>query len=98
MADLSANEILLGLSPEVINAIARDVGTVHRYPDSKGTALKAALAKKLGVEAANIVAGNGSSEIFDMIAGTLLRSGWRRSLAGLHFRATVQRSCGQAEK
>ena len=57
--DLSANENPLGPSPAVINAIARDVGTVHRYPDSKGTALKAALAKKLGVGFANIVVGNG---------------------------------------
>ena len=97
VVDLSANENPLGPSPEVINAIARDVGTVHRYPDGKGTALKAALAKKLGVEAANIVAGNGSSEIFDMIAGTLLRGGGEAIIGWPSFpsyRAAVLRAGG----
>jgi histidinol-phosphate aminotransferase len=97
VADLSANENPLGPSPAVIDAIARDVGTVHRYPDSRGTALKAALAKKLGVESANIVAGNGSSEIFDMIAGTLLRGGGEAIIGWPSFpsyRAAVLRAGG----
>jgi histidinol-phosphate aminotransferase len=98
IADLSANENPLGPSPAVISAIARDVGTVHRYPDSKGTALKAALAKKLGVETANIVAGNGSSEIFDMIAGTLFRDGGEAIIGWPSFpsyRAAVLRAGGE---
>jgi len=98
VADLSANENPLGPSPEVISAIARDVGTVHRYPDSKGTALKAALAKKFGVETGNIILGNGSSEIFDMVAGTLLRTGGEAIIGWPSFptyRAAILRAGGE---
>ena len=46
-ADLSANENPWGASPEAAGAIAASAVTVHRYPDSKGAALKAALAERL---------------------------------------------------
>ena len=59
VADLSANENPLGPSPAVVRAIAANAGLVHRYPDSQGTALRAALAEKLGVAAGNIVLANG---------------------------------------
>lgn len=75
VVDLSANENPWGPSPEAVRAIIASAGTVHRYPDSQGTALKAALAQKLGVEPGNIVLGNGSSELFEMIARALLGDG-----------------------
>ena len=47
--DLSANENPLGASPRALEAVARHLGGIHRYPDDDGTELKAALAAKLGV-------------------------------------------------
>jgi histidinol-phosphate aminotransferase len=74
-ADLSANENPWGASPEAVGAIAASAVTVHRYPDSKGTALKAALAERLGVEPGNVVLGNGSSELFETIGRAVLGDG-----------------------
>ncbi len=74
-ADLSANENPWGPSPEAVSAIAASAGSAHRYPDSKGTALKAALAERLGIEPGNVVLGNGSSELFETIGRAMLGDG-----------------------
>ena len=99
VADLSANENPLGPSPKVIRAIAGKAGTVHRYPDSQGTALRAALSEKLGIEPGNIVLGNGSSEIFDLLARALFRDGGQAIIGWPSFptyRAAVERVGGEA--
>jgi histidinol-phosphate aminotransferase len=43
-------------------ALREAVGTVHRYPDAGGAALKTALADKWGLSPANIALGNGADE------------------------------------
>ena len=98
VADLSANENPFGPSPAVIRAIAAHAGKVHRYPDSQGTALRAALAQKLGVETGTIVLGNGSSEIFDLLAHALFREGGQAIIGWPSFptyRTAVERVGGE---
>jgi histidinol-phosphate aminotransferase len=65
---LSANESPLGPSPAVVEAIRREAGRVHLYPDGGCTALRQALARRLGVEPEQIVVGNGADELLALIA------------------------------
>jgi histidinol-phosphate aminotransferase len=65
---LSANENPLGPSPRVVEAIRREAGRVHLYPDGGSLALREALAVRLGVEPAQIVIGNGADELIALVA------------------------------
>jgi histidinol-phosphate aminotransferase len=68
---LASNENCYGPSPLVFEAI-RNLNA-HRYPDPQGMPLKETLAEKLGVSTAQIIVGNGSSEIIQMIGQTYLQ-------------------------
>jgi histidinol-phosphate aminotransferase len=72
---LASNENPLGPSPRAIAAIQEAAGRVHRYPDAGGQALRAALAARLRIPAAEIVLGNGSTELVELLAKTLLSGG-----------------------
>jgi histidinol-phosphate aminotransferase len=65
---LSSNESPLGPSPAVIEALRREAPRAHLYPDGGSTALREALARRLGVSSDWIVAGNGGDEILALIA------------------------------
>jgi histidinol-phosphate aminotransferase len=65
---LSANESPLGPSPSVVMAIRREAASVHLYPDGGASALRAALSRRLGVPANQIVIGNGADELIGMVA------------------------------
>jgi histidinol-phosphate aminotransferase len=75
IVDLSANENPFGPSPQAVRAMIAAAGVAHRYPDSQGAALKAGLAKALGVKPENIVLGNGSSEVIELTARAVLDTG-----------------------
>ena len=62
VVDMSSNENPLGPSPMAVTALLEAAGTVNRYPDAAGTALKAALADKWGLSPANVALGNGADE------------------------------------
>lgn len=68
LAELGSNENPLGPSPRAVAAIEAALPQVFRYPDPKGGALKAALARQLGVDTAQIALGNGSHELLMLIA------------------------------
>jgi histidinol-phosphate aminotransferase len=72
---LSSNENPLGPSPRAMEAVARVVGDVNRYPDGGMTDLKAALAATWDVSPEMLVVGNGSDEILVMIAGATVEPG-----------------------
>src|SRR5258706_6775958 len=72
---LASNENPLGPSPKALAAIARAVVELTRYPDGAGYDLKAALAKRFNVQPDQIVLGNGSNDILELIAHTFLRPG-----------------------
>ncbi|MDX1689378.1 MAG: histidinol-phosphate transaminase, partial [Acidimicrobiia bacterium] len=68
VAKLSSNELADPPIPEVVAAIAAAAGEVNRYPDNTRTALRAALAAELGVDAGRIWAGGASNELGTLLA------------------------------
>ena len=71
---LDANENPYGPSPRVLKAIAESEA-LHAYPDAEQRTLRAALAEYAGLATENIVVGNGSDEVLDMIIRLLLEPG-----------------------
>jgi histidinol-phosphate aminotransferase len=69
---LASNENPIGASPKAVEAIRKAAFGVNRYPDSQGFCLKKKLAKNLGVNSSNIVLGNGSDELIDIIIKTFV--------------------------
>lgn len=73
---LASNENPLGCGPRALEAVrafgADDVG---RYPDADGSALKEAVAARLGVGTANVILGNGSNDVLELCAQLFLRPG-----------------------
>ena len=72
---LSSNENPLGPSPRALNAISREMNHLHRYPDGRAQLLLDALARHFDLPPECFIAGNGSDEIFALIAGTYLEEG-----------------------
>jgi histidinol-phosphate aminotransferase len=64
---LSANESPLGPSPRALAAYKAAAEKLNRYPDGASSALRAALAKHHGLEAANITCANGSDELISLL-------------------------------
>jgi len=69
---LASNENPLGPSPKAVEAVKKNLGQINRYPDSNGYCLRKKLAKYHGVGAADIVLGNGSDELIDIIIKTFV--------------------------
>ncbi|MCB1889874.1 MAG: histidinol-phosphate transaminase [Rhodocyclaceae bacterium] len=72
---LASNENPLGMSQAARDAIAATCCEVARYPDGNGFDLKAALSARLGVAQGQIVLGNGSNDVLDMVARAFLGPG-----------------------
>ena len=72
---LASNENPLGPSPKALAALEKAMAQVHRYPDGGSVYLRRRLAEIHGVAAEQILVGNGSNEILDLIAKTFLRPG-----------------------
>ncbi len=72
---LSANESPLGPSPMVIEALRREAGRAHLYPDGGSTALREAIGRRLDVSPDWIIAGNGGDEILALIARAAFEPG-----------------------
>lgn len=64
---LASNENPLGPSPRALAAIKKNLAQINRYPDSNGFYLKKKLASCLRLAPANILLGNGSDELIDVI-------------------------------
>jgi len=72
---LASNENPRGPSPKVRQAIADAAAEVTRYPDGAGFALKAALAVRCGLRPEQIVLGNGSNDVLELVTQAFLRPG-----------------------
>ena len=72
---LASNENPRGIGPRTRAAIERALGEVARYPDGNGHELKAALARRYGVDMAQIVLGNGSNDVLELVALAFLGPG-----------------------
>lgn len=72
---LASNENPLPPSDRVREAIQAALLTLNRYPDGSGFYLRQAIAKKHGVSPDQVVLGNGSNELIELIVRTFLRPG-----------------------
>ena len=72
---LASNENPRGPGPAVRSAIANATEELSRYPDGNGFALKTALAARFDVDADDIVLGNGSNDVLELVTQAFLRPG-----------------------
>ena len=72
---LASNENALGPSPKATAAIAKALTGLHRYPDGSCYYLATRLAERLGVKPEELVFGNGSNEIIELLVSTFLSPG-----------------------
>ena len=70
---LASNENPLGMSPKAKLAVDAAIGGIERYPDQFD--LIKAVAAKAGVEQGQVVLGNGSNDVLDLIARVFLARG-----------------------
>jgi len=88
IARLASNENPFGASPAVARALVDLALQVGTYPDANCSALRAAIAQRSGAEPGQIVIGNGSEDILQMLCQAFLSPGDRvltqRPAFGLH--------------
>jgi len=72
---LASNENPLGVSPKAVEAICKQAMNLNRYPDGNAFVLKQELSASLCVEPDQIIFGNGSDELIDLIVRTFLLPG-----------------------
>ncbi|HKR19781.1 MAG TPA: histidinol-phosphate transaminase, partial [Stellaceae bacterium] len=64
---LASNESALGPSPAAVAAYEAAAGDMFRYPDGHATAMRDALARHHGIDAARIVCGAGSDDLIHLL-------------------------------
>ena len=72
---LSSNESPLGPSPRAIEAFRANAGELAAYPDGASSRLREAIAGRYGLDAEQIICGNGSDELLSLLAHVYLRPG-----------------------
>ena len=75
IAKLSSNELPFPPQESVVEAITRAVVGVNRYPEMTGETLTQALARRWGVEAEQVVVGNGSVALIQHLLDAVCRPG-----------------------
>lgn len=69
---VASNENPLGPSPRAKEAMRHALEEAHIYPDGGGFRLRSAIAEQLGLDRSNVVIGNGSNEIIELLCHTFL--------------------------
>lgn len=69
---LASNENPIGPSPKAIEAIKKSLSGINRYPDSSSFYLKRKIGRLLGVQPEEVILGNGSDELIDIIVKTFV--------------------------
>jgi histidinol-phosphate aminotransferase len=72
---IASNENPLGPSPLALRAISEALLKINRYPDGDVFYLKHKLAKRLGVKPENLIFGNGSNEVIEIVARAFMKPG-----------------------
>ncbi|MEY2668619.1 MAG: hypothetical protein RJA59_1257 [Pseudomonadota bacterium] len=75
VAKLASNENALGPSPMALRAAQEACGRVHLYPDGSAFLLKNALSARFSVPVEEILVGNGSNELIELIVRTFVLEG-----------------------
>ncbi len=81
---LASNENPLGPSPLAVAAMHKEVERCHFYPDGGGFHLRNAIAEKFGLTRENVVLGNGSNEIIELLFHTFTRPGIHEIITARH--------------
>ena len=81
---LASNENPLGPSPLAVEAMREAIEKVHFYPDGGGFHLRNAIAQRFGLERENVVLGNGSNEIIELLFHTFTRPGIHEIVSSRH--------------
>lgn len=82
---LASNENPLGASKKALAAIRRGLKKVRYYPDGAATELKEALAEKWKTTPSEVIIGNGSNEIIELLVKTFLLPGDEAVMASPSF-------------
>jgi histidinol-phosphate aminotransferase len=72
---LASNENPLGPSPAAAATIQGQIAELARYPDGSGFDLKQKLARHYGVDPAQLVLGNGSNDVLELVGRVFLAPG-----------------------
>jgi histidinol-phosphate aminotransferase len=72
VAKLASNENALGPSPKAVAAAREACAGVHLYPDGSAFHLRRAIAARLGVGPDEVMVGNGSNEVLELLVRTFL--------------------------
>jgi histidinol-phosphate aminotransferase len=72
---LASNENPLGSSPKALAAVEKALPSLNRYPDGGGYVLRRALAGRHAVDLDQVILGNGSVEIIEMLARAYVEDG-----------------------
>ena len=72
---LASNENPLGPSPKAIEAIQRELMSLNRYPDGSAWNLTGRLCEKYGLSREQLIIGDGSNEILELLAQVFLEPG-----------------------
>jgi histidinol-phosphate aminotransferase len=72
---MASNENPLGPSRKALRAMRRALREVHLYPESSCFYLKKRLAEELGIGESQLIIGNGSNEIIELLARGFLAEG-----------------------
>lgn len=72
---LASNENPLGPSPKAIEAVRNKLSENHLYPDPGAFSLKQKLSELKNIAAQEIIVGNGSNEVFELIIRTFCQPG-----------------------
>ena len=75
IAKLSSNELPYPPQDAVVEAITRAAAGVNRYPEMTGESLTQALARRWGVEAEQVVVGNGSVALIQHLLDAVCEPG-----------------------
>jgi histidinol-phosphate aminotransferase len=82
---LSSNECCFGPSPVAIDAFRSSAKVLHRYADGAQTELRKAIARAHGLDADNVLCGNGSEELIGLLMRTFVAEGDELLLSENHF-------------
>jgi histidinol-phosphate aminotransferase len=72
---LASNENPLGPSPKAVSAMQAALKESHLYPDGSGFELKRVIGDRFNVKAEELVLGNGSNDVLELVARTVLKPG-----------------------
>ena len=82
---LASNENTSGPSPLAKAAITESLDSMHLYPDGSCYALNQAIAAKFGLSIDNILVGNGSNELIELLGHVFLRPGLNAVVGSYSF-------------